>query len=364
MLKQLILLLSIVIVSYNIYGQNIKHNKKRRKIENKEISISNEQSEYEVLFEKEFEELTQKDWQHMFDIIPEDLPKWFFSYPTNTNTTYYAIGISDPGMEEEQAIQQASIRAKAIIALTQNCEFKNITDDYTNLRESQKYSEYSTKFQDYAKADAKLNFNTKKTEILNKFFTKYNEAIVLLKAQSGNRKKNLNTTSVISEHLQIFIEDEIGIQKIEFYNLNIDELYKKSNSTNNLTYNYKTINTDFEINSKWNNVSIKLPDRSYNYQNIINDTIAIDSLNIISNRCNKGLWNSYLSTLLSNMTLKSKKFSAGIKNSNDNYNTNNQGLVRTISKNELIFDINKTQIKDNYLLHDISSKKNRKTINK
>jgi hypothetical protein len=260
-------------------------------------------------------------------------------------------------MEKEKAFNQASIRAKAIITLLKNCEFKNITDDYTNLRETQRYSEYATKFQDYAKADATISFNAKKEKIINKFFTKYNEAIVLLKTQVSNKQKNTSSTSVTSEHMQIFIENETEIEKIEFFNLNISEMYSQTDSINNLKYAYRRIDTEYEINSEWNNISNKFPDRSYNYQNISNDTIIIDSLNIISNRCNKGLWNGYLCTLLSNMTLKSKRFPASLKNSSDNYSSENQHLIRTISKNNLIFNIDKTIIKDNIILHKISAKK-------
>lgn len=354
-MKNIILLLVLSLSSAGIYAQDIKLSKKISKIETKNITISNNKKEYEKLFEKEFEEYSKRNIQHIYDIIPENLPDWFFTYPSNSNNTYLAIGISDPNMTEEEAIQQASIRARGIISLLNNCEFKNITDDYTNLQESKRFSEYATKFQDFAKANASLNFNNRKIKIVNKFFTKYNEAIVLLKVQVTNKQENITSTSVVSEHMQIFIENDIGVEKIEFFNFKIKELNKQTDSINNLKYSYRKINTEFEINSQWNNKIYEFPDRSFNYQNISIDDIKIDSLNIISNRCNKGLWNAYITTLLSNMTLKSKKFPANIKNSNDNYSTSNQDLIRTISKNKLQFDINNTKIKANNLFQKISA---------
>ncbi|GEM_PF-1230806 len=354
-MKNIILLLMILISSFRIYGQDIKFSKKFSKIEKKNFSTLDQKKEYEKLFDEEFEKQTQRNLQHIYDIIPERIPEWFFSSHPNSRNTYFAIGISDPSMKEEKAIQQASIRARAIITLLNNCEFKNITDDYTNLEESNKFSEYATKFQDFAKANAVLNFNNKKTKIVSTFFTKYNEAIVLLKVQVNNKQKNTTTTSVVSEHLQIFIENETGVEKIEFFNFKIKEFNNQTDSINNLKYSYRKINTEFEINSQWNDRKYELPDRSFNYRNISDTEIEIDSLNIISNKCNKGLWNAYVSTLLSNMTFVSKNFPGNIKSSNDNYNSSNQDLIRIISKNKLQFNIDNTKIKNNNLYQKTSA---------
>ncbi len=79
---------------------------------------------------------------------PAHLPAWFFKMPESNQQTLYAIGISDPGMEDNDAYNLALLRAKAIIALLMHPSITGVTDNYPteNQNLSREISESTKSF--------------------------------------------------------------------------------------------------------------------------------------------------------------------------------------------------------------------------
>ncbi|MDX9696575.1 MAG: hypothetical protein RBT49_12355, partial [Bacteroidales bacterium] len=127
-MKYLLFIILIVFSSLSLSAQE------QRKPRTKKIHDDKTHYENEV-FNKEFDkDSDNQNKQLLYDRIPEQLPDWFFE-PLLVNPVR-VVGISDPGMEKADALNQAVMRAKAIYALVNFCVVSNIADDYTNLRES------------------------------------------------------------------------------------------------------------------------------------------------------------------------------------------------------------------------------------
>lgn len=302
--------------------------------------IDNDKEVYEDnVFNKEFNDTkdTINQDQKLYDKIPEKLPDWVFQPYTN-NGSFRIVGFSDPNMDKEDAYEQAILRAKALFVLFNYSITSNITDDYTNLVESGKYSLYSTKFQDFSVSRAKVPYNNSNIYLLDTFYTKYNEGIALIEFNLLNDSTpNVDTLEVKAEHLQVFIERNFKREKVEFYNFTVTD-HLQNDSTNLIAdYNYKKVNFGYDISSIYKNQLIEFKERTYSYRT--NKDFKQDSTDFTNRyfRLSKGLWNGYITGLLSNFSSQSKQLASQVKNSNDFYTLKNQGLIRTVCRNKLRF---------------------------
>ncbi len=112
---------------------------------------------------------------------PALLPEWFFNLPDSKENCMYSIGISDPGMEEENAFELAVLRARCITFLSLFANISNVIDNYTNDQQSGKTEEFTTKYVNYFRITALGSVDERGFEVINQYFTSFNEAIVLLK---------------------------------------------------------------------------------------------------------------------------------------------------------------------------------------
>jgi len=326
--------------------------------ENTSKVIDQDQEKYEgKVFNKEFHEYedTLDAERKLYDRIPEKLPGWVFN-PIQIAEKIQVVGFSDPNMEKQQAYKQATMRAKAIYALLNVCAVSNITDDYTNLHESGKYSLYSTKFQDFSLSKAVFAYDNSLVAIVDTFYTKYNEGLVLIEI---DLKKNTDikpdTLEVKGEHLQVFIERNFRKEKIEFFNLQMKDNLANTDSLDIVSqYNYKRVNRSYDISSIYGDSVIEFEERTYNYRTEMD--FEKDSTNSEMNMfsLNRGLWNGYFSGVLSNITDLSKQLSSQVKNANDFYTLKNEGLIRTVARNKLSFGFNDFEMYENHFYIDLN----------
>lgn len=320
--------------------------------------IDKEKQNYEdKVFNKEFgeDDDTSNLERKLLDRIPEKLPNWLFE--NSHNNAIRIIAFSDPNLDKKRAFEQAILRAKAIFALFNYCTVSNITDDYTNLVEQSKYSLYATKFQDFTLSKSTLAYNNSNISILDTFYTKYNEGIVFLEFNYISESDlNKDTIEVKAEHLQVFIERNFQKEKVEFFNLSIKDNLDTDSTDFISQYNYKIVNRKYDISSIYGKDIIDYEERTYNYRSEIE--FDKDSLSNELNyyRLNRGLWNSYISGLLSNFTSLSKFLATHVKNSNDFYTLKNQGLIRTVSKNKVFFYFESFKLIDNNLYIELNGK--------
>jgi hypothetical protein len=308
------------------------------------------------VFNKQFDETqdTTDANRKLYDLIPEQLPDWVFDIP-ELDHQIKVVGFSDPNMKKDEAVKQAVLRAKALFALLKYSAVSNITDDYTNLRGSNKSSLYETKFQDFTMAKAAIAYNNSDISVKDTFFTKYNEAIVLLNFKYDfNSDENKDTLVVKGENLQIDIEKNFRTEKIEFFNFSALDNMENDSSDLISQYNYRTVNRGYDISSIMGNKEIEFIERTYNY--VTNLDFSKDSTDIEYNtfRLNRGLWNAYISGILSNISVISKDLSSKVKNSNDFYTLKTEGLIRTVARNKVSFGFNNFKMYDNQFYIDLN----------
>lgn len=344
-MRYLIILLFVILSLFVQAQENRKSNS---------TSTDQDKTKYEEnVFNKELgENDVKQDKQRQFDLIPEKLPDWFFE-PILLNPVRI-IGISDPGLEKAEAYNQAIIRAKAIYALINFSSVSNISDDYTNLRESYDNKLFETKFQDFTTSKATISYNNSGILIADTFYTKYNEGIVLIEITNQNEDVNMDTIEVRGEQLQIVTERSYKNEKIEFFNLFINDSKQVFDSIPAIAqYNFRRVNKNFDISSIYGSGNYDFPERSYNYLSAIDFVKDSTDTEFQANTLALGLWNAYLCGILNNITNLSKQLASQIKNSNDYYTLKNEGLIRTVARNKVHFEINKFKIIQNQIYIDL-----------
>jgi hypothetical protein len=316
------------------------------------IDKDKEKFEGEV-FNKELgeEDDTTNQARKLFDKIPDKLPDWVLTSNLNSSRV---IAFSDPNMSKEAAYEQAVLRAKAIFAIMNLSMVSNITDDYTNLKESGKYSLYTTKFQDFSLTKAEIAYNDSSVVLVDTFYTKYDEGIVLVDFNyQPESELNKDTLKIKGEHLQVFIEKSFRKEKVEFYNLSIQNNLEKDSTDFLAQYNYKVVNRAYDISSIYGSDLIDFKERTYNY--FVENEFTPDSTNAEGNfyRLNRGLWNAYITGVLKNTTTLSKLLASKIENSNDFYTLKTEGLIRTIARNKVSFRFNDFELSENQFYIDL-----------
>lgn len=327
--------------------------------ENKSKLIDEDKKKFEEdVFNKQFGEVEELDSaelrRKLYDKIPEKLPDWSL-LPITTNEKTRIVGFSDPNMDKELAIEQAVLRAKAMYALLKMTSVSNITDDYTNLKESGRYSLYATKFQDFSLTKAKYAYNKSLVHVLDTFITKYDEGIVLLEIGAmGKDSINMDTLTIIGEHLQVFIERNFQKERVEFFNFLVQDNRKSDTVDLVADYRYKMVNRNYDIQSIMGDSIIEFQERTYNYRtdlDFVKDSSALETKEI---RLNRGLWNAYIAGVLKNVTVISKQLASQVKNSNDFYTIKSEGLIRTVARNNVSFGFKEFKMYDNQFYIDLS----------
>lgn len=346
-MSRLILLVSFLFVSLGIFSQETKT----------EIIDQDKKSYEKNVFDKAFEEINDSlNYQKRYDLIPGQLPDWFFPVIQNI-TPAEVIGVSDPGMEWEEAKKQAELRALALYAIIHSSTVSNITDDYTNLHEGAGYALYSTKFQDFVLTKSKIVCDLSAVEVVDTFFTKYNEAIV--KIRINNNFHSLSAKDTIyatGEHLQVFVERNYKRDKLEFYNFIINRKSDADSCSLTCQYHYKKAYNGYDIISTFGNDTINFQARTYNYRTELEFRVDSSDTDFKFFRLNKGLWNSYFTGVLTNITWLSNQLSGTVRNTNDFYTLQTEGLIRTVSKNRISLDLQQFKMVENNLYLDFTGK--------
>ncbi len=346
-MKRIIILSALLFIgSSSILAQETKRN-----------LIDEDKDKFEQdVFNKELgeDDDTTDQARKLYDKIPDQLPSWVLNTEISSNRV---VAFSDPNMEKKDAFEQATLRAKAIFAIMNLSMVSNITDDYTNLKESGKYSLYATKFQDFSVAKSKLAYHDSSIILVDTFFTKYNEGVVLIDFNYNEGSElNKDTLTVKGEFLQVFIERNFKKEKVEFYNLSVQDNREQDSVDFLAQYNYKIVNRGYDINSIYGHQLIEFEERTYNY--FVESEFTPDSTHLESNffRLNRGLWNGYVTGILKNVTTLSKLLAAKVKNSNDFYTLKNEGLIRTVARNKVSFGYNYFELYENQFYIDLNGR--------
>jgi hypothetical protein len=273
-------------------------------------------STIEEIFNKEFPVKEDNKTEVYLVTPPEVLPDWFFNPPQGSEDVFYAVGISDPWIDNQRGREQAKFRAYCLASFMQNITAKGLSDVFNEGDENYKLEQIS---HFYNSSNAGFEGIA-----IDSFVTKYQEHVFQYKFTVGKALKKLSSQI---EYYKSAIKQDVGYSKIEKFELfgQIDDLKMK--------YGYVVKNTNFEIESLFNSDTIMIKPTPYHYtqRNKINDNDSIAELNLFR----RGLWQGFFKSLIDNLdlaasdiTTKQKSVSEMYKNEKGtgNFNQLNRGV--------------------------------------
>jgi len=304
--------------------------------------VLSQEKNFEKTFDKEINKkgrLNSPKFKHIsIPWQPAELPGWFFSPPQNG---LYAIGISDPDMPRDSAYAMATVRAKAILGLLNKARVRYVKDSYSSVHEDTRSSLYKEKFDTYSKFDTKFKGDV---EIVDTFFTVYNEAIVLVKMKRDRRRNKR------------YVKADIGLVTIEFvygdrfeyqnkYELEIKE-YKGKSVLEDVYYNLYEVNKRYNYISRYQNQEFDCPGfyYKYNYPPAGDKPVYVDN----------GLWKEYVKSFLREIQLMAEVQSFHLQQTGDSYSGKDEKLYRQTANKNFSFTINNLSFKGDTLKLDLN----------
>lgn len=319
-------------------------------------TINKTEKDYHYLKQTLNKETTnlEKDTAKIKILHPASLPNWLANLPPSDENVSYALGISDPGMDEESAFKLAEIRAKSVIGLLTHPRITSMIDNFSNEESNSRSDEFATKYENIFSIETNLATTTNCFEITSRYFTSFGEAVVLMKYNheisspclSDTTKVTVNTYQVERQKSDKFeIEDRYEIKG--FQKTGNDTL-----ETCSFSYSYKSLNNLVEIESSFGTNVLQFPYASFRYLETTDSLPPVANENLFR-KLNYGLWKAYIETLTKKITLLSHALSGDIKQVGDDYSKQNKNLSREISESNPSFKINYIQISNNCLAIDV-----------
>jgi hypothetical protein len=319
-------------------------------------TINNTEKEYHYLQQTLNKETTnhEKDTTNLKILHPASLPSWLASLPPSDENISYALGISDPGMDEESAFKLAESRAKSVIGLLTHPRITSMIDNFSNEEYNTRSDEFVTKYENIFNIETNLASTANNFEIVNQYFTSFGEAVVLMKYNHGASAPELyDTTRVMVNTYQVERQKSDKYEIEDRYE--IEGFMKTGNdSLDNLSfsYSYKSLNNLVEIESRFGYEVLPFPYANFRYMETSDSLSTIISENL-TRKLNYGLWKAYIETLTKKIALLSHALSGNIKQVGDDYSSQNKNLSREISESNPSFKINCIQISNNCITIDV-----------
>lgn len=281
-------------------------------------------------FSKETDSLQDDSLKKSKHVLhPAGLPDWIKQLPQSFDGTYYAIGISDPGMNNEKAFDQALLRAKSVLSFLLAPNFESLADNYSDEKSGAANSSYKTKYISFYRLQSDIIVNDSNVKVIENYFTSFNEAIVLIEVTPP-----VDESVVFSSVANIYQDERQNTGSytmVEKYHMMGSILNEKNEKQKNYEYTIYSINNIFEINSTLNNTVIEFPYLNYRYTT---DTtsIASSSENEFGSKMNYGFWKSFIESFLQELYSMQQDQPVIIKTTGDNYGSSHTKiLTREIS---------------------------------
>jgi len=276
---------------------------------------------------------------------PASLPDWIFNIPQSENNTFYAIGISDPALNARDALEMAVMRAKCIFTFMLEPDVVSLADNYSDEKPDDRTDEFNTKYISYFQVRSVLKFNDNDFTLVEKNFTSFDEAIVLLRYSPGIEDSSLFTAE--ANVYQVERKKNNAYQMEEKYHIK-GILNTREPELFSFDYNIYSVNNIYEIKSVQNQILYNYPYLNYKYTGRSNSE-ASDSIPMFRSKLNYGLWKSFLEAFLQEMYMLSQNQPVKIKQVGDNYTTRTQHLSREITRASPFIKINLINVYNNHL---------------
>ncbi len=285
-------------------------------------------ADFEKVFEKETgdkENVARKNFKNVkrFSYYPDTLPSWFFAPPQGLKSEMFAVGISDPDQDSTTAMKQAFHRAKALAILFGKSKMQYFRDVYTSEQQAGKYTDYRQRFDTYFKVSSMAVVNDDCFTLINSHFTRYNEAVVLVKytpAKKGSKQVVVQGNALF---IEAQVEDAFEVQAEYEIQTAINDIGGKPETTFFL-FRQKGNKTYSE--SRFLNAYLQFPVFVYKY---VSPNYPSGSLPLI---CYSGLWSRYSSELMQSLILTTETNRKTVKNLGQQYNPENANLSREVAQ--------------------------------
>lgn len=291
-----------------------------------------------------------------FSQVATDLPGWVTSIPKTNNKKVYALGISDPKMEEKEAYRLAILRAKTMLALFHSSNIKQVIDLYESQKE-QGAEMNAQKLEKLSKIYSKYIVDSAQIEVVKRTYTVDQEAIVLIKETIPKLDTAKFKDTIIVESNTFMQEFKIDEASKSVKNFIIGALEIDGKNKDTLKFYYECAdenNIDFTINATFMDTVFTTFNTMHEYKSTTNTEVNGTEFLGYSN-LKKGLWKAYFDAVLQNMIAITNIMSTKTKNAGDAYK--NDGTTDYTSKDEHLY----RNISSNTLsvaLRDIAISKN------
>lgn len=280
---------------------------------------------------------------------PDTLPSWFFAPPQATLNHIYAIGISDPDLTPNDAAYQALHRAKTMAVLYNKAQIQYFRDIY-----SVEYSEgsrkmYGQRFDTYFKLSSSGIADSSCFKIENHHFTRYNEAIVLIRyTPLNNETKSMNNELISMVGTALYIEAQVGDAfepQAEYEFTTVIRSPKVPIQSSQFTFRQK--GNRFLSISEFQGENHDFPLFTYKYANPSwpSNTNPLVSYN--------GLWSIYSKLFLRQLSLETEQSSVRIRTLEEQYSPQMRNLSREVAIKTAKMQINGIEFGSDSISFDI-----------
>ncbi len=322
-----ILCLIFLFVSMGIAAQTVDPS--RSQVENAYESFKNE-------FHNELGEADEVVRKNVLAYRPAvKLPEWFVNFNNTDPGSLLSVGISDPGLDSLDALEQATVRALAIAAFSKKSLIQNVSDNYYLDKDGVKTLGKFLSFTYYITRDT-LGF-----KLLEYEYTSNGEMLVLIDcAPSGD------ILFYINSNIELFQSETSGkvVSRLLFEveaQSNMGEELKDSWLVNENSHS-------FEIESHWDGEALEFVPAKYRYYSEILPDNNGDNIGDFSFDMKYGLWYAYINALAANME-QMEVFNSRVKFLDDRYDQQFQDLTRIVFTENTAFNIAGLSVNDNKL---------------
>lgn len=298
--------------------------------------VENAYEKFKKEFHNEFGEDTGNNDVAVLNYRPPvQVADWFFGFTAGDASSQVCIGISDPGLDSLDALQQATIRGLALAGFSRQAQIQNVSDNYYLDDAGEKTLGKFNSFTSFLAEDS-LGYT-----ILEKQYTTNGEMLVLMKIDPA-----ASDIYYVRSNLELFQSETSG----RLINRLLFDINATDGSGNKIKTSWllKENDKSYEINSDWNGQQLNILKAKFKYLSPVTsagETAAPDDFKF---DMKYGLWYAYLNAMAANME-QMDTFSSQVKYLDDTYDERFQDLTRVVFTENISFGIAGINITDNQL---------------
>ncbi|MFA6401101.1 MAG: hypothetical protein WCX31_05675 [Salinivirgaceae bacterium] len=272
-------------------------------------------------------------------VPPQQVPEWFIQPKVSDKNEVFAIGISDPGLDSIESMQQAIYRAEIMANVLRKSTTQLLCDFFLN--EVDKSTEIV--YEHFTRITSIIPCASEYYTVVDSFRNAFDETLVLIKYAAPT---TVETSQVDEINLELY-RNETEISKTgEFESIYELQVKPINDSVPELQfYQLTEFGSRYDVLSGAKGEVTPIPIYSLGYKGIP----ALDSVD----QCyfSHGLWKEYLKSVMTQIIENARVKPENIKFLGDDYNkVSYQKLTRGISVNKQRFVITEIKAKENKLL--------------